>query len=363
MMRRMSTRHAEDAPPGDVLAAYALDARTLAPLDGGLINRTWTVDSVSGRRCVLQRVNPIFGEATQLDIAAVTEHFASCGLPTATLVRARDAAPFVKHGDALYRVLTYVDGVSFPRITEPARAAEAGRVLAEFHRGLASFPGRLSSGRPNIHVLARHLAALESAVARSSGHPAHRDVALLADRVAQFATRLPPFARGPVLRVHGDPKISNVLFERASARAICLVDLDTLTDMPILLELGDALRSWCNPAAEDSAQARFSLELFAAACRGYLAAGFEPPRAVWLDVPAATAAIAVELAARFCADAVDESYFHWDSQRFASASEHNQARTLGQLAVAGDVLEQLDTLVAMARDMLPPAARGAVTLA
>jgi Ser/Thr protein kinase RdoA (MazF antagonist) len=341
-----------ETPPRDVLAAYALDPDTLAALEGGLINRTWSVCSRSGQRCVVQRVNPLFGAETQHDILSVTEHFAAIGIPTTRIVRTPAGAPFLECEGSLYRVLTYVEGVAFPHISEPRLAAEAGRVLAVFHRGLASFAGTFRNQRANVHVLSRHLAALETSVATSARHPAHHDVALLADRVMQLATRLPTFSGGPVLRVHGDPKISNVLFEHDADRAICLVDLDTLTEMPILLELGDAFRSWCNPEPEDSSQARFSCELFAAACRGYLGVEFAPPRAAWPDVPVATAAIAIELAARFCADAVNESYFLWDSSRFASASEHNQARTLGQLAVASGIIGQLDRLTLIARESL-----------
>jgi hypothetical protein len=38
------------------------------------------------------------------------------------------------------------------------------------------------------------------------------------------------------------------------------------------------------------------------------------------------------LAARFAADALDESYFAWDPQRFASRGEHNRVRAAGQLS-------------------------------
>ena len=36
-------------------------------------------------------------------------------------------------------------------------------------------------------------------------------------------------------------------------------------------------------------------------------------------------AFAAQLAARFCADALNESYFGWDQTRFPTASAHNQA--------------------------------------
>ena len=39
--------------------------------------------------------------------------------------------------------------------------------------------------------------------------------------------------------------------------------------MPIALELGDALRSWCNPATEDASDARFVPAYFESAVAGY----------------------------------------------------------------------------------------------
>jgi hypothetical protein len=110
--------------------------------------------------------------------------------------------------------------------------------------------------------------------------------------------------------------------------------------MPIELEIGDALRSWCNVEAEDSLNARFSADVFAAACQGY----GRLDRAVAEMLPDATAKIATELAARFCADALEESYFGWDAQRFRSASEHNQTRCRAQLTLAADILSQRSEL-------------------
>ena len=71
--------------------------------------------------------------------------------------------------------------------------------------------------------------------------------------------------------MHGDPKINNLLFDAATGRALCFIDLDTLGRMPLPLELGDAFRSWCNPAGEDNRQSAFALDLFAAAVDGYAA--------------------------------------------------------------------------------------------
>ena len=131
-----------------------------------------------------------------------------------------------------------------------------------------------------------------------------------------------------------------------------MIDLDTLSRMPIVLELGDAFRSWCNPHAEDVDEAEFALPIFHSAIQGYAreTAGFLT-EAEWRDIPAATLTITVELAARFCADALNENYFAWNRERFPTASAHNQARTRNQLKLANSILaqqEQLDAEVTSA---------------
>jgi Ser/Thr protein kinase RdoA (MazF antagonist) len=145
--------------------------------------------------------------------------------------------------------------------------------------------------------------------------------------------------------VHGDPKISNLIFAADTDRAVCLIDLDTLSRMAVALELGDALRSWCNPATEDAASARFVRPFFEAAIAGYAAAapGFLAPEE-WRAIPRGALTITVELAARFCADALRESYFGWNSARYESASAHNQARVQGQLKLAEGIRRELAAL-------------------
>ena len=140
--------------------------------------------------------------------------------------------------------------------------------------------------------------------------------------------------------MHGDPKISNLLFA-ADGRGLCLVDLDTLAHGPLVPELGDAFRSWCNPGPEDAPEAAFSLSLFAAALEGYA----EHARAFITDEEAAsivdgTIMIYLELAARFAADALNEAYFGWSPERFASRGDHNLARASNQLAAARDLDRQ-----------------------
>ncbi len=189
-----------------------------------------------------------------------------------------------------------------------------------------------------MHDTARHLKTLRDALDEHRGHRDFATVRPLAEQVLALAAELPALPPMPDRIVHGDPKISNVMFATYGDRALCLIDLDTLARMPVALELGDALRSWCNPATEDAPEARFVRPFYAAAIEGYASAarGLLGPQE-WGAIADGTLTITVELAARFCADALRERYFRWDEHRYATSSAHNQARTRAQLEDRLDV--------------------------
>ena len=130
--------------------------------------------------------------------------------------------------------------------------------------------------------------------------------------------------------------------------AHALIDLDTLGQLTLAYELGDALRSWCNPLGEDTVAPRFDLEVFASAIRGYAegarAAGFAPTAAETASIVPGTITIALELASRFCADAFEDRYFGWDPARFPSRREHNRVRATGQLTLATEVRRAREAL-------------------
>lgn len=345
MMRDLDTSSRTADPSPHVLADFDLDGAELEPAPGGLINRTWIVTPRSGRRGVLQRVNPVFDPRVHHDIEHVTSRLAAAGLTTPRLVPARSGALFVEHGGACWRLLTYIDGVTRDAPADAGEAGSAGALLGRFHAALAGARIELLAPRLGVHDTRRHLHALERALAEHAGHRAHAEIAALADEITALAGQLPALPEMPARLVHGDPKFSNVVLDATTGEARALIDLDTLTHMPAALELGDAMRSWCNPEAEDSSTATFSVERFAAALEGYAAgsAGLLDA-AEWRAIPAATATIAVELAARFCTDALAERYFGWDAARFDDASAHNRARTRGQLKVAAAALEALPEL-------------------
>lgn len=321
-----------------VLQAFGLGGGKPTRFDSGLINRSWRIDMPGGVRFVLQRVNPIFPASINDDIDAVTRHLQDKGMCTPLIVPTRAGEPALIRGKEVWRVLTYIPGVTRDELDSTRQAFRAGALLGRFHTAVSDLDHTFSNPRLGVHDTATHLENLQRALVSHGDHPQYGRVAPLAERILERAGRLPKLPLSNERVVHGDPKISNFIFDPESDDAICLVDLDTVASMPILLELGDAFRSWCNPLGEDTRETTFSVPLFRAALDGY---AHGAPDLLsdeeWQALPDATQTIALELAARFAADALQESYFGWNPASFESASAHNQVRAAGQLRVAESV--------------------------
>ena len=313
--------------PPPVLSAWPnYSTASISPITGGLINQTYSLTPPRGRRAILQRLHPVFPPETNLNIDAVTRHLSSLGLATPRLVPTNDNQLWFIHAGYCWRSLTYLDGQTYSKLTNAATGFQAGRLVGTFHRAMSGFPGQLQVFRSHVHDTPRHLARLSQAVTDHPNHPLHPKVRQQTEQVLFAAHQLPPLAPGKNRICHGDLKISNLLFDE-SGQGLCLIDLDTLTPMPWALEMGDALRSWCNPNREDQANPYLDLELFEAAVTGYQsAAPGLPTRGVWSTLIPGLKLICLELSARFLADALYENYFGWDETRYSTRGEHNLAR-------------------------------------
>ena len=320
--------------PDAVVAAWGWRDAQIAPLAGGLINATYAVRMGGAPVAVVQRLHPIFGAEVNLDLEAVTSHLAARGMVTPRLVRTRDGRPWIDDGGRVWRALTWVEGESVHRVPDPSWAEAGGVLVGQFHRAVADLQHAYAFARAGVHDTAAHLARLAEHVA-GGGDPAGVE---LGRAILESARGLPELPAVPPRHCHGDLKISNLLFAREPVRALCLVDLDTLGLGTMAFELGDAMRSWCNPHGEDAGQVTFDLPIFAAAIRGFRAVADDLlTRDERTSIVVGLETVCLELAARFCVDVFRDDYFGWDATRFASRREHNLVRARGQLALGASV--------------------------
>ncbi|MCG8457196.1 MAG: aminoglycoside phosphotransferase family protein [Holophagales bacterium] len=344
--------------PQDALAAWGgqLPPPVLGQLrlvEHGLINLTYLVGTPA--RWVLQWVNPIFDPAVQGDIETLTEHLVSRGLDTPLLVRTdRGETHAADGGDGaedsrmeprgVWRLLTYVPGTTLHRLESRRTSEEAGHLVGRFHGALAGWSPRLRAPRRGIHDTPERMAELEQALEACGAHPLETGARRLGSEILRAWERFDGELELPERICHGDLKISNLRFDSEGNRGVCLIDLDTVGPLALACEMGDAWRSWCNRAGEDEPEAScLDLELFEASARGWVAAlGEQSGELRGVErrslVPGIER-ICLELAARFCADSVRNSYFREDRSRFPRAGEHNLLRARGQLALAASARE------------------------
>lgn len=320
---------------GQVLGHFpGWEIATVEPLGRGLINQTFLLTAQS-QRSVLQRLAPIFSPTINENIAAVTSALAAAGLVTPRLLPTRDGHLWLDLGGeaGVWRLQTFVSGTSFDKVQGLTQARAAGALVARFHRVLDGLEHTFLGLREGVHDTAKHLARLREALAAHKNHRLMAQVQPIAEAILARAQELVPLPSLPPRICHGDLKLNNILFA-GETQAVCLIDLDTVGPMSLAYELGDAWRSWCNASGEDAAAANIDLAVFRASFAGY-ASGIGRPltEAERRALLGGVEWISLELASRFAADALCESYFGWDARHFPSRGEHNLLRGRGQLAL------------------------------
>ncbi len=323
--------------PAAIAAWSDLAGEPLLPLEGGLINATWQVGQPG--RAVLQRLHSIFQPNVHDGIEVVTRHLLARGMNTPVLIPTDtgELCRVDETGDC-WRAMTWLPGHTLHFITDHAIAHQAGSLVGRWHKATSDLVHEFAFQRVGAHDTDAHMTKLRVALETHSSHRLWDPTARLAETLLQTWAGWSGRLDGPTRIAHGDLKVSNLRFD-AAGEGVGILDLDTLANLPIDRELGDAWRSWCNPGGEDLSKAQFNLQLFEASAQGYLAhcsLSAEDRQ----SLPAAIERICLELASRFAADALLESYFGWDPRVAPSRGEHCLLRAQGQMSLALSVREQ-----------------------
>jgi len=326
-------------PPTKVLNHWNIKAEVQPSSEAGLINDTFVVGSPP--EGILQRVNPIFGPDVHLDIEAITAHLSSKGISTPRLVRTSTGNLCVPTDEGAWRLLSFVPGTTIHTISNPKQAESAAKIVGEFHRATEDLEHQFHFVRPGAHDTHKHMATLTEVLHGASGHALEGPSTAIGSKILHSWETWDGDCDLPLRISHGDLKISNVRFAPDRMTALCLLDLDTLSHQSIAVEMGDAWRSWCNPAGEDKPdEVRFDLDIFQASAASWLTHGPTISQKERANLVCGIERICLELSARFCVDAIRQTYFKEDKTRFPEPGTHNLHRARGQLALAQSVRSQ-----------------------
>ncbi len=326
-------------PPGRVAGAFQVQGTPVAvqPLVIGRIHDTYLVTRKAGGRnwrYILQRINPrVFGPPGPMmdNIWRVTGHLrqrlAQEGHTdradrVLSVVPAIDGKPCWRDGEgAWWRMYTYVENTrSYDRADTPAVACRGARAFGDFVRLLSDLPGpRLHETIPRFHDTPARLSALQQAIEadglnRAAGARDAIDFGLKREPLTRLLADRQAAGDLPGRIVHNDTKINNVLFDRDTDEAVCVVDLDTVMPGLVLHDFGDLVRTTVSLAGEDERdldRMDVRLPIFEAVVRGYMAgAGAILSRREVELMPWGAQVITLELGIRFLTDhLVGDSYF------------------------------------------------------
>jgi aminoglycoside phosphotransferase (APT) family kinase protein len=341
-----------------VASAWGLtDGVTVAPVTTGHVNESFRVAG-GGRALLLQWLNPeAFADpdAVQDNVERVACHLAAAApaLPRPELLETVDGTFRHRTGSGLWRAWCWLDGYrTLTRVDGPDRAAAAGAAFGRFLRALEDLSTTaLAETLPAFQDPGRRLRELEAAAAKAAR--ARREAAApLLRAVEDRRGRIAPLA-GPPRVLHGDPKLSNVLFPEPAdpaatgpvptdpaATSPVVIDYDTVLVGPLAWDFGDFLRSTAARGEEDDpAAAGVDPALLDAAAGAFLAAAPEPAAEEVGDLARAPAVIAFTLAVRFLAD-------HLAGDRYFRVRRpgQNLDRARTQLRLAEDFAAREDRL-------------------
>ena len=235
----------------------------------------------------MQKINRnVFREPQKLmaNISAVTAHLhktAANGREALTLVPTMDGSKWLVDAEGEYwRMYRFIsDSVCMEKAAAENDFRESGFAFGRFQLQLADFPANtLTETIPNFHDTPVRYAALKTAVendVRGRAEDVRREIDFALEREAYAGTLTAlQFSGDLPLRVtHNDTKLNNILFDRDTRKALCVIDLDTVMPGLSVNDFGDSIRFGASTAAEDERELErvsFSMQLFKVYAEGFL---------------------------------------------------------------------------------------------
>ncbi|MGB5189660.1 phosphotransferase enzyme family protein [Robiginitalea sp.] len=282
--------------PLEILSQFGISGAgiSLESLTQGYINDTFRVHTPKGDGFVLQRINRAVFPKPELLMANLEEVLPLLEAPGyrgLKLQQNTEGGTSVKDaGGSLWRVFHYIpDSASYTRAETLQMAREAGRIVATFHILVTPLPpDTLQVPLPGFHDIHLRFTQLKAAISTAAAQRKEKCTALIAQAQALYAfCRHIPFSDLPLRVCHNDTKLSNILFDTRSSKALCLIDLDTLMPGHLLYDFGDGARGLISDSPENGKTQKTAgadLERFGAFVKGWKDSGLnmEPLERQWL---------------------------------------------------------------------------------
>lgn len=330
----------------------------------GHINSTYfvsTSDFEKKYKYVLQKINTyVFKNPDQLmsNIFGVTEYLAEIikseggdyERGTLHFVKTNDGNNYYRvNNDNCWRMYVFVDNVISYQLAEtPDMFQTSGFAFGEFQKRLSNYDAsKLYETIPDFHNtkkrFERFCDVIENCNDSERLNKVKDDIAFIKERKNMCSLIVDKLESGdiPIRVTHNDTKLNNILIDKSTNKALCIVDLDTIMPGSSLYDFGDAIRTGASNALEDEkdlTKVYFREEMFEAYAKGYLLGSANSLTPLEINLlPYGAYIMTFEQAIRFLTD-----YLEGDVYYRVEYSDHNLIRARNQLKLIYDIENKMN---------------------
>jgi len=266
----------------------------------GNINDTYLVSTgdASGETFILQRINTHVFKRPHLIVENLLNYTAHVDQKLAQQTRQerRWDVPHIRTAQGgkyhyiddqggFWRAISFVNhSKSYETVQSEVHAREAGFALGNFHSLVNDLDtDHMHDTLVGFHIMPFYIRKYDQVMAGSPREDSPSELRqyvpychkMVADR-RDWAGVLEDARESGALRlrtIHGDPKINNIMISDQTGQAVSMIDLDTVKPGLVHYDIGDCLRSSCNPLGEETLefdQVRFETTLARSILEGYL---------------------------------------------------------------------------------------------
>lgn len=338
----------------DIAKQFKLEGKIISidPYGNGHINRTYLIKTNSNDY-IFQRINSVaFKDVNMLmnNINYVTNYLKENNIESMNIIKTLDDKLYFKDDDSYYRVYDFNGHtVFYEKIESMELINKTAYAFGLFHKQLKGLDvTKIGEIIPGFHNTKQRYLNFLSALKEDKFNLAKnctREINIINKYKELYSMFIDALKNEeiPTRITHNDPKINNILFDATTDDVRVVIDLDTIMPGSALYDVGDAFRSLFTGDNEDNKDysiLKVNYKLFENYLRGYFKAmGDElTPKEVEL-IPYAPFILTIECGIRFLEDYLRGNvYFH------VNYDEHNLVRCRTQLALAEDIIENIEKL-------------------
>ncbi len=316
---------------------------------------------------ILQRMNhEIFRNPEQLmeNIAGVTkflrnkieQNHGDVNRETMNIIPTKTGCSYFKDSIGCYwRGYQFIENtICYDTVKNPDDFYQSAVAFGNFQCQLADYPAKtLHETIPNFHHTPIRLENLKKAIKKDllgRVKEVKREIEFVLEREDFTHILMASYAQGklPLKVTHNDTKLNNILFDRDTKKALCVIDLDTVMPGFSVNDFGDSIRFGASTGAEDEtdlSKVNFDLDLYRLYTKGFLAGCKGSLTDTELEMlPVGAKMMTLECGIRFLTD-----YLEGDTYFKIHREKHNLDRCRTQFKLVADMEKNWEAMKEIVR--------------